>query len=192
MAAAKKEEKEAIKTALVAGTETLSNLFGDFRYLWYQPWKKTRNKILNWIDYADDRNSKPGSTNGVTNYKIKTNDVTQDYLNNDDVTKEYLYNDDVTQDYLNNDDVTQFNTKTDDYAHHKMKTNDVTQHRMKTNDVIVHPHNFKPSAFHFHFSGLDKSPDPDRSSGLEESKRNAGILSKLEDMFDYLRSFGTT
>jgi hypothetical protein len=34
-AAAKKEEKKAIKTALVAGTEqTLSNLFRDFQYLW--------------------------------------------------------------------------------------------------------------------------------------------------------------
>jgi hypothetical protein len=35
MAAAKKEEKKAIKTALVAGTQqTLSNLFRDFGYLW--------------------------------------------------------------------------------------------------------------------------------------------------------------
>jgi len=35
MAATKKEEKKAIKTALVAGTlQTLSNLFRDFRYLW--------------------------------------------------------------------------------------------------------------------------------------------------------------
>jgi hypothetical protein len=34
MAAAKKEEKKAIKTALVAGTQqTLSNLFRDFQYL---------------------------------------------------------------------------------------------------------------------------------------------------------------
>jgi hypothetical protein len=33
MAAAKKEEKKAIKTALVAGTQqTLRNLFRDFRY----------------------------------------------------------------------------------------------------------------------------------------------------------------
>jgi hypothetical protein len=36
MAAAQNEEKKAIKTALVAGTKlTLSNLFRDFRYLWF-------------------------------------------------------------------------------------------------------------------------------------------------------------
>jgi hypothetical protein len=38
----KKEEKKAIKTALVAGTQqTLSNLFRDFQYLWFYNSKVT-------------------------------------------------------------------------------------------------------------------------------------------------------
>ncbi len=47
-AAAKKEEKKAIKTALVAGTEqTLSNLFRDFQYLWDQEMRTPKGDLLN-------------------------------------------------------------------------------------------------------------------------------------------------
>ena len=74
----------------------------------------------------------------------------------------------------------------------KFKTNDVT--KSKASDVKAaqpHPHSFNPSAFHFHFSGLGNKIET--SGGLEEEtrKKDFGILSKLDDMFDYRKSIGT-
>ena len=103
-------------------------------------------------------------------------------------------------------------TRHNDVIKHVTRHNDVIKHVTKHNDDITPmsrhsdvtrlarsgtrgsrppPRPFNPSAFHFHFSGPDKNsglqaeekPDPDQN-------RDFGILNKLEDMFDYLRSIG--
>ena len=93
-------------------------------------------------------------------------------------------------------------TRHNDVIKHVTRHNDVITPRSRHNDDTrlarsgtrgsrPPPRPFNPSAFHFHFSGADKN------SGLQaeekpvpDQNRDFGILNKLEDMFDYLRSIG--
>ncbi len=69
MAAVKKEEKKAIKTALVVGTQpTLSNLFRDFRYLWLGTLREPGRNVLafTYTCKLDTKFCKIGLENFVT------------------------------------------------------------------------------------------------------------------------------
>jgi hypothetical protein len=64
--------------------------------------------------------------------------------------------------------------------------------RPKFDDVIGRPElddvigTFRPPAFHFHFPA--KTAEADDRGGVSAS--TSGILSKLDDMLDYLKSIG--
>ena len=108
------------------------------------------------------------------------------------VIKHVTSHNDVIKHVTRHNDVIKPVTRHNDVIAPMTRQSDVTRlARSGTRGSRPPPRPFNPSAFHFHFSGADKNsglqveekPDPDQN-------RDFGILNKLEDMFDYLRSIG--
>ena len=129
-------------------------------------------------------------TKNLVSPEIRTNDINQERPVTNELTVAVTRHNEVPKSVTHHSYVRPRIQHND--VRPKIQHSDVTRlAQSRTGTIRPPPRPFRPSAFHFHFSEPDKKFGFESDDEKPKADRDTGILSKLEDMFDYLRSIGT-